>query len=61
MFTGTGEMLGQIAHFEPFDDHGEKINLGNRPGQRRATRLSPPWVARPIMIALPSPLILRTP
>jgi hypothetical protein len=31
MFTGTGEALGQIAHFEPFDDHGEKINLGNRP------------------------------
>jgi hypothetical protein len=30
MFTGTGESLGQIAHFEPFDDHGEKINLGNR-------------------------------
>jgi hypothetical protein len=31
LFTGTGELLGQIAHFEPFDDHGEKINLGNRP------------------------------
>jgi hypothetical protein len=31
MFTGTGEPLGQIAHFEPFDDHGEKIVLGNRP------------------------------
>jgi hypothetical protein len=31
MFAGTGEALGQIAHFEPFDDHGEKIVLGNRP------------------------------
>jgi hypothetical protein len=31
MFTGTGEALGQIAHFEPFDDHGDKIVLGNRP------------------------------
>jgi molybdenum cofactor biosynthesis protein MoaF len=31
MFTGIGESLGQIAHFEPFDDHGEKIVLGNRP------------------------------
>jgi hypothetical protein len=31
MFTGTGESVGQIAHFEPFDDHGEKIALGNRP------------------------------
>src|SRR5262249_52097125 len=31
MFTGTGESMGKIAHFEPFDDHGEKINLGTRP------------------------------
>lgn len=31
MFTGSGESVGQIAHFEPFDDHGEKIVLGNRP------------------------------
>ena len=31
LFTGTGEMVGQIAIFEPFDDLGEKISLGNRP------------------------------
>ncbi|HTT03138.1 MAG TPA: MoaF N-terminal domain-containing protein [Steroidobacteraceae bacterium] len=31
MFSGTGMPLGQIASFEPFDDHGEKIVLGNRP------------------------------
>ena len=31
MFTGSGEMVGQIALFEPFDDHGEKISLANRP------------------------------
>lgn len=35
MFTGTGEMVGQIALFEPFDDHGEKIVLGNRPSMNR--------------------------
>ena len=35
MFTGTGEMVGQIALFEPFDDHGEKIVLGNRPSMSR--------------------------
>jgi hypothetical protein len=31
LFTGEGEMVGQIALFEPFDDHGDKIALGNRP------------------------------
>ncbi len=31
LFNGTGEMVGQIALFEPFDDHGEKIVMGNRP------------------------------
>ena len=31
LFTGTGESVGQIALFEPFDDHGEKIVMGNRP------------------------------
>jgi hypothetical protein len=28
MFRGTGEVLGQLATFEPFRDHGEKIVLG---------------------------------
>ena len=35
LFNGTGEMVGQIALFEPFDDHGEKISLGNRPPMTR--------------------------
>ena len=35
MFNGGGEMVGQIALFEPFDDHGEKISLGNRPAPTR--------------------------
>ncbi len=35
LFTGTGEMLGQIAHFEPFGNPGEKIDLGNRPPMTR--------------------------
>jgi hypothetical protein len=30
MFRGTGEIIGQLAHFEPFHDHGEKIELGGR-------------------------------
>jgi hypothetical protein len=28
IFKGTGEILGQLAIFEPFRDHGEKISLG---------------------------------
>jgi hypothetical protein len=28
MFKGTGEIVGQLAHFEPFRDQGEKIVLG---------------------------------
>jgi hypothetical protein len=35
MFTGNGETLGQIALFERFDDHGAKIDLGNRPPMTR--------------------------
>jgi hypothetical protein len=35
MFAGNGEMVGQIALFDPFDDHGEKIVLGNRPPMTR--------------------------
>jgi MoaF C-terminal domain/MoaF N-terminal domain len=51
LFTGAGEMLGQIALFEPFDDHGEKIVLGNRPpmtkkGERPAYR---PLLTNPAM------------
>ena len=28
MFRGSGKIVGQLATFEPFDDHGEKIVLG---------------------------------
>ncbi len=44
MFRGKGEITGQLAHFEPFNDHGEKINLGpsrpqtNRRGERPVYR-----------------------
>jgi hypothetical protein len=44
MFKGTGEILGQLAIFEPFRDHGEKIVFGaNMPpmtgkGQRAVYR-----------------------
>ena len=31
LFTGSGEMVGQIAQFERFGDPGDKIVLGNRP------------------------------
>ena len=31
LYSGAGTMVGQIALFEPFDDHGETINMGNRP------------------------------
>jgi hypothetical protein len=31
MFNGTGEITGQLATFERFGDHGEKIVMGNRP------------------------------
>jgi hypothetical protein len=31
LFAGRGEMVGQIAQFERFDDPGDKIVLGNRP------------------------------
>jgi hypothetical protein len=35
MFRGTGEVVGHLARLQPFDEHGEKINLGVRekPGQ----------------------------
>ncbi|HEX5421483.1 MAG TPA: MoaF N-terminal domain-containing protein [Gammaproteobacteria bacterium] len=51
MFTGNGETLGQIALFERFDDHGRKIDLGNRPpptrkGERPVYR---PLLANPPM------------
>jgi hypothetical protein len=44
MFTGTGEIVGQLAIFEPFRDRGEKIVLGptrpqtNKKGERPVYR-----------------------
>jgi len=44
MFRGRGEIVGQIAHFEPFRDYGEKIVLGanippmTKKGERRVYR-----------------------
>lgn len=46
LFTGSGEMVGQLALFEPFDDHGEKIVLGNRPPP---TRMGERLVYRPLL------------
>lgn len=31
LFNGRGEMVGQIALFEPFDDEGTTIDIANRP------------------------------
>jgi hypothetical protein len=31
MFRGTGKLVGHLAALEPFDEHGEKINLGFGP------------------------------
>jgi hypothetical protein len=45
MFRGTGKLLGHLTSLAPFDEHGEKINLGMGPqaqpapkGQRIAYR-----------------------
>jgi hypothetical protein len=48
LFRGTGEVVGHLARLEPFDQHGDKTNLGPRPkpvesvanpkGQRTAYR-----------------------
>ncbi len=44
MFRGNGEIVGQLAIFEPFRDHGEKIALGptrpqtNQKGERPVYR-----------------------
>ncbi|MES2626550.1 MAG: MoaF N-terminal domain-containing protein [Pseudomonadota bacterium] len=51
MFTGKGEVTGQIATFEPFGDNGEEIAFGNRPrntekGQRLVYR---PLATFPVM------------
>lgn len=52
MFQGTGNIVGQIAHFEPFSYHGEKIVFGaNMPpmtgkGQRAVYR---PLLSNPPM------------
>ena len=51
LFTGKGEVTGQIASFEPFGDNGEEIAFGNRQlstekGQRLVYR---PLATFPVM------------
>lgn len=45
LFTGKGEITGQIATFEPFGDNGEEIAFGNRP---RPTEKGARLVYRPL-------------
>ena len=61
LFQGTGEILGQIAIFEPFRDHGEKIVLGatvpamTQKGQRPVYRPfedNPPMTAEEVDAAI---------
>jgi hypothetical protein len=68
MFRGTGEILGQVATFEPFRDHGEKIVMGpNKPqtaqgkpqtpekGERRVYRpllMNPPMTEEEVNAAV---------
>jgi hypothetical protein len=41
MFRGTGRVVGQLTSLAPFDEHGDKINLGStnapKPSQQTAT------------------------
>ena len=56
LFNGTGEIVGQIAQFEPFGDLGEKFVLGNRAaptqkGERmvyRPIKLNPPMTEQEV-------------
>jgi hypothetical protein len=50
MFRGMGEILGQLAIFEPFNDHGEKIPL-EMPGmdQKGARPVYRPFLDHPPM------------
>lgn len=51
LFTGSGEMVGQIARFEPFGDYGTTIPQGNRPAPttKGARPVYRPLKTNPIM------------
>jgi hypothetical protein len=51
LFTGSGEMVGQIARFEPFGDYGTTIPQGNRPASttKGARPVYRPLKTNPIM------------
>ncbi|MBN1567865.1 MAG: MoaF N-terminal domain-containing protein [Acidobacteria bacterium] len=53
LFRGTGEIVGQLAHFEPFNDHGEKIVLG--PSRPQTSRKGERPVYRPFRDNQPMP------
>ncbi len=46
MFKGSGEIVGQLAKFEPFSDHGEKIALG--PARAQTSQKGDRPVYRPL-------------
>ena len=61
MFRGAGEIVGQIAHFEPLADRGEKISFGSyvppmtEKGQRivyRPLSMSPPMTEEEVQAAV---------
>jgi hypothetical protein len=43
MFRGTGKVVGQLTSLAPFDDHGDKVNLGstNAPKPSQSTPTPP--------------------
>lgn len=51
VFRGKGEMVGQLAHFEPFDDVGATIPLGERsiPDRKGGRPVYRPLRTNPIM------------
>jgi hypothetical protein len=42
MFRGTGKVVGYLTALAPFDEHGEKINLGFGPKPKPGQEPSPP-------------------
>jgi hypothetical protein len=42
MFRGTGKVVGQLTALEPFDEHGETVNLGMGPGPGSGQAAKPP-------------------
>ena len=70
MFRGEGEITGQLAQFEPFRDHGEKIVFGvNMPpmtgkGERPVYRpllTNPPMTGQEVDVAIKKNIALFSP